>query len=115
MKADERCDLCDLPFSQCAHGLKERQRKEAARAEAKKKRPQKLPRWKCRECGTRRRVGRYSLCEPCLLNDGGRRCKNCGRLFRPKTPKARSCGTCKGGRDAFTVTTMGAPSLGKKR
>lgn len=109
MSADERCDLCDLPYSQCVHGLEERQRREAARAESKKNRQRKLPRWKCKKCGKRRRAGRYSLCAPCLLIDGGRRCKKCGRLYRPKKSNSGTCGTCHGG-DAFTITTMGSPT-----
>lgn len=150
---DKHCDLCDLPFSQCAHGLQKRQRRAAKKtrkqqASKKVKAPlgppkervlseaerAKLPavlmgtrvvqvgpkdsaatRPGCVTCG-RSRFGRYNVCAKCLKKQGGRECVRCGRLFRPPpgSKKARKCGTCHG-KMAYVVTTMGAPSLGKRR
>lgn len=150
---DKHCDLCDLPFSQCAHGLQKRQRRAAQKVRKKQsaqkvKAPPSPPRERslsnaeraklpavlmgtrvvqvgpkdsavqrprCVTCG-RSRFGRYNVCAKCLKKQGGRECVRCGRLFRPPpgSKKARKCGTCHG-KMAYVVTTMGAPSLGKRR
>lgn len=152
MTGEQHCDLCNLPFAQCAHGLARRQRRAEAKAKktaqkAQKSQPAKpvsqrlvsqkqreqLPevlqgvpvvaaqpaaskiRRKCATCGRRSRFGRYSVCATCLRAQGGRECTRCGRLFRPPagSKAAKRCGTCSGKR-AYTVTTMGAPGLGRR-
>lgn len=149
---EKQCHLCDLPFSQCAHGLEKRQRRAAGKARKKRvatraKTPPKqtkerslsnaergklptvlqgvpvvqvTPKTKaqqkpgCVTCG-HPRFSRYNVCAKCLRKQGGKECTRCGKLFRPKPgTKGKRCGMCNGKR-AYVVTTMGAPSLGRRR
>lgn len=149
---EKHCDLCDLPSSQCAHGLEKRQRRAVKKARKKQatqrvKAPPKPPKERllsnaeraklptvlqgvpvvqvtpktkaqqkprCVTCG-QPRFSRYNVCAKCLRKQGGKECTRCGKLFRPKPgTKGKRCGMCSGKR-AYVVTTMGAPSLGRRR
>ena len=110
---DSRCDLCDLPLSQCVHGVRtpETLPKTAAakRATAAKRKPAKqkfvsrpidsvvssisagpskveLPKATavCTKCRKRPRYGKFALCRSCALRDGAVACRTCGTVFRPK-------------------------------
>jgi hypothetical protein len=120
----KRCELCDLPRSQCVHGLAER--------EAKKRQPAKKtlasgPKGKqtsprdplCAQCHKRHRYSRYRLCLQCGIQAGYVLCKGCGRYFQPEQgvkKKHTKRPTCRRRvkSSVWATGSAGAPGLGKR-
>ena len=131
----KRCDLCDLPLAQCAHGLEPRRAKAERRAEkprakrtgqknrtdSKRRTPSGEEPRKCAECGTQARYGKYRLCLRCGIRAGFRLCSRCGRYFQPEPPlspmKKATCTACKKRRrgSVWVTASAGSPGLGRRR
>lgn len=121
-----RCNLCDLPRSQCVHGLRKTKpakskKRSSARATTNARAPKAGTAGKCSTCKKNARYERYSVCAKCLVRDGGKVCRICGRLLRPepehmhKKPKCKTCrhGNWRG-KDVYVVAQAGSPGLGKR-
>lgn len=125
-----RCELCDLPWNQCIHGLESRKQgagtkskpassrpttSGTAKARAFPKRPDK-----CTRCGKKSPLGRYWMCSDCLLKSGATKCGKCNKAFKPEAgyvarrPRCRSCRKRAGG-SVWIVGSAGSPGLGKRR
>lgn len=129
---ERQCELCDLPFSQCEHGLakrkrrtENRRRKTVAKAKSSKaqialgKSKKKAPA-PCASCGRKARHKRFRHCLPCGKRLGYVRvCSRCGQAYKAehavgKKNRCPGCRKSKGG-SVWTVASAGSPGLGKRR
>lgn len=132
----KRCELCELPLSQCAHGGERKAKKQrgsgssangspsakgrrrsTASAPAKQvKRGSRI----CVFCKTKRRYSRYNRCIDCAIKAGFRLCAQCGRYYEPTKSTGRKgrCPACRRSGKSGSVwapPTAGSPGLGKRR
>lgn len=130
MTAAVYCELCDLPRTQCQHGLADRHRQAAesavrggTTAMGQKQDASSATRTrKCNRCGKRKRQGRFGMCTGCLLKNGAKMCSQCKKAFKADDTAAGKkpiCPSCRkkrkrGKGSVWTVASAGAPTLGKR-
>lgn len=131
MTGERHCDLCDLPFAQCAHGLARRQRRAETKAKAKakaKKAQQKSLKGQPPKPASRRLLsqkqreqlpevlhGLSVVAAPPAAPKTRRKCVTCGRKAR--FGRYNVCATClraEGGRECTRCGRLFRPPAGSK-
>lgn len=121
------CDLCDLAFSQCAHGLEKRQRTLANKAKAKQRKtaapPKKQNTQKERPL-TAKQQGKLPAVlqgvsvvrpQPGPAPKPRRKCVNCGRKPFGRYNVCADCLRAQGGRECLRCGRLFRPPAGSRK
>ena len=128
MTGERHCDLCDLPFAQCAHGLARRQRRAETKAKKKKQQRQKTSQGQASKAPTQRLVSQKQqerlpevlhgvtvvAAQP-TTSKTPRKCVACGH--RARFGRYNVCATClraRGGRECTGCGRLFRPPAGWK-